>query len=155
MAILKWIFSLAVGGFLLFFGYLKFSGAAFIFPYIEYKSGAAGLPLAEFAYPLGNYLVGGTEILAGILVILPMTRKIGSLFAVMPFLGAVIMHLTPYLGTVTPVDFAIPKPLDALKAGEGFVRTDFTAETGTALFTVAAVMLVVAIVNMFIQRRHG
>lgn len=155
MRILKWIFALAVGGFLLFFGYLKFSGAAFIFPYIEYKAGAAGLPLAELAYPIGNYLVGATEILAGILVILPMTRNIGAPFAVLPFLGAAFMHLTPYLGTITPLDFATPKPIDALKTGEGFVRTDFTAETGNTLFVIAVVMLVISIVNVFIQRRHA
>ena len=85
MKYLKWALALAIGGFLIFFGYLKFSGAAFIFPYIEYKGGAAGLPLSELAYPLGNYLVGGTEILAGLLVIIPQTRKIGSAFAVLPF----------------------------------------------------------------------
>lgn len=155
MAILKWILALVVGGFLLFFGYLKFSGAAFIFPYIEYRAGAAGLPLAELAYPLGNYLVGATEILAGILVILPMTRKLGAAFAVLPFLGAVMVHLTPYLGIVTPDDFTSPKPIDALHTGAGFVRTDFTAETGSTLFIIAVVMAMVAIINLIVQRRPG
>ena len=155
MNILKWILALAVGAFLIFFGYLKFSGAAFIFPYIEYKGTEAGLPLAEIAYPLGNYIVGSMEILAGILVILPFTRSFGSLFAVLPFAGAVSMHLTPYLGTVTPLDFASPKPVEALARGGEFVRTDFTAETGSTLFTIAVAMLVVSIVNVLIQRRHS
>lgn len=155
MTILKWVFAIAVGGFLLLFGYLKFSGAAFIFPYIEFKGGEAGLPLAELAYPLGNYLVGGMELLAGLLVILPQTRGIGAPFAVLPFAGAVFMHLTPYLGTVTPLDFATPKPVDALAAGEGFVRTDFTVESGSSLFIIAVAMLIVAIINVFIQRKHA
>ena len=153
MVLIKWIFALAVGGFLLFFGYLKFSGAAFIFPYIEYKAGATGLPLADFAFPLVNMVVGATEILAGILVILPFTRRLGSMFAVMPFLGAVAVHLTPYLGTVTPLDFASPKPVEALSAGSGFVREHFTAETGSTLFMIAVGMLVVSVINVIIQRR--
>ena len=153
MTILKWVLALIVGGFLLMFGFMKFTGAAFIFPYIEYKATAAGLPLAGLAFPLGNYAVGAVELLAGVLVILPMTRRFGSLLAVIPFLGAAFVHLTPYLGTVTPLDFADPKPLEALKAGAGFVRTDFTAETGTMLFIMAASMLVVSIINVIIQRR--
>jgi uncharacterized membrane protein YphA (DoxX/SURF4 family) len=153
MTILRWALALAVGGFLLFFGYLKFSGAAFIFPYIEYRAGDLGLPFAALAYPLGNNLVGLTEIAAGILVLLPFTRRIGSAFAVLPFLGAVIVHLTPYLGVVTPADFADPKPVAALEAGSGFVREHFTAETAPALFIIAVVMLAVSVVNAVLQRR--
>jgi len=153
MKIIKWILALGVGGFLLFFGNLKFSGAAFIFPYIEYKASILGLPLGDLAYPLGNYLVGAVEIIAGILVILPMTRKFGSLFAVLPFLGAAVIHLTPYLGIVTPLDFADPKPISALGVGSGFVRTDFTTETGMTLFMIAVGMLVISIVNSLIQQR--
>ncbi len=155
MNIIKWVFAIIVGGFLLFFGYLKFSGAAFILPYIEYKGLTAGLPFAELAYPLGNYIIGGVEIITGALVLLPPTRRLGSLLAISPFLGAVIIHLSPYLGTVTPADFATPKPEAALAAGEGFVRTDFTAETGSALFFIAVGMLVVSIINLVIQQRRA
>ncbi|MEM1194350.1 MAG: hypothetical protein AAGH42_13280 [Pseudomonadota bacterium] len=153
MAILKWAFALAVGGFLVFFGYLKFSGAAFIFPYIEYKASAAGLPFADLAYPAGNWLVGATEIIAGLLVLLPFTRRWGSIVGVLPFLGAAVIHLSPYLGTVTPLDFAANKPAAALAAGSGFVREHFTSETGNTLFLIAVAMLVVSIVNVIIQRR--
>ncbi|MEO1149881.1 MAG: hypothetical protein AAFW83_02725 [Pseudomonadota bacterium] len=153
MAILKWVLALAVGGFLVFFGYLKFSGAAFIFPYIEYKASTAGLPLADLAYPVGNWLVGATEIVAGLLVLLPFTRRWGALVGVMPFLGAVVIHLSPYLGTVTPLDFAADKPSTALAAGSGFVREHFTAETGNSLFLIAVGMFLVAIINAVVQRR--
>lgn len=153
MSIVKWLLALIVGGFLLAFGIMKFAGAAFIFPYIEFKAGAAGLPLADLAWPLGNYAVGAVEVLAGALVILPATRRLGSLFAVPPLLGAVIAHLSPYLGTTTPLDFASPKPSAALAAGGGFVRDNFTAETGPMLFMMAATMLVVAVINALVQRR--
>lgn len=153
MKVVGWVLALVVGGFLLAFGAMKFAGAAFIFPYIEYKAAAAGLPMAALAWPFGNYAVGALEVLAGVLVILPMTRRFGALLAVVPILGAVIAHLTPYLGTSTPLDFATPKPDAALATGGGFLRAHFTAETSSMLFTIAVVMLVVSLINLIVQRR--
>ncbi|MBT8471754.1 MAG: hypothetical protein KJN99_04060, partial [Marinicaulis sp.] len=68
--------ALAVGGFLLFMGATKFSGRAHIFPYIEYKAAAGGIPFAEHAFPVGNLATGALEILAGLLVIIPPTRQL-------------------------------------------------------------------------------
>lgn len=153
MSIVKWLLALIVGGFLLVFGIMKFAGAAFIFPYIEYKASAAGLPLAGLAWPFGNYAVGAVEVLAGALVILPPTRRFGALLAVAPLLGAVLVHLSPYLGTTTPTGFADPMPSEALAAGGGFTRDNFMAETSPMLFMVASTMLAAALVNLFVQRR--
>ena len=94
---------------------------------------------------------------AGALVILPQTRaKIGAPLAVLPFLGAVVFHLSPLLGVVTPMGYAEgAEGLEAaLAAGSGFTPEHFTAETGPALFAMAAVFLVLAIVNFFLHRRH-
>ncbi|MFQ5564263.1 MAG: hypothetical protein ACE5FO_11920 [Parvularculaceae bacterium] len=153
MTVLRWVLSLAVGGFLIMFGAMKFMGAAFIFPYIEYKAAAAGLPLADLFYPVGNYAVGALELVAGVLVILPMTRSLGAPLAVVPLLGAVVFHLSPYLGIITPVDYADPKPAEALAAGGGFVRENFSAETAPMLFITASVLLAAAIVNLLIRAR--
>ncbi|MEM8772923.1 MAG: hypothetical protein AAGD92_14845 [Pseudomonadota bacterium] len=153
MTILKWILALAVGGFLIFFGFMKFSGGAHIFPYIEYKASGAGVPLAELAYPLGNYATGALELLAGVLLILPMTRSFGAKLAILPFLGAVAFHLSPFLGVVTPDAFADPKPVDVLAAGGPFARSDFSEGSSMALFTIALVGFIAAIVNFFVQKR--
>lgn len=152
MTIVKWILALAVGGFLLMFGFTKFSGGAHIFPYIEFKAAGAGAPFAELAYPLGNYATGALELLAGVLVILPMTRKLGAKLAALPFLGAVMFHLSPLLGISTPTGYADPKPVEALAAGGPFARTDFAATETTMLFMMAALGLVAAIVNLIVQR---
>ena len=152
MSVIRWIFALAVGGFLIFFGVMKFTGGAHIFPYIEYKAAGAGVPMAELAYPLGNYATGALELLAGVLVILPMTRSFGAKLAVLPFLGAVIFHLSPYLGVTTPVGYADPKPVDVLAAGGPFARSDFSEATTTMLFMMALGGLIAAIVNVFVQR---
>ena len=153
MAILRWGLALAVGGFLIFFGVMKFTGGAHIFPFIEYKAAAAGVPFADFAYPLGNYATGALELLAGILLILPMTRTVGAKLAILPFLGAVLFHLSPYLGVTTPDGYADPKPIEALAAGGPFVRSDFSEGASMALFTIALAGLVAAIVNVFVQKK--
>ncbi len=153
MVILRWVLSLAVGGFLIMFGVMKFAGMAFIFPYIEYKAGAAGLPLAELFFPFLSYATGALEVVAGVLVILPLTRGLGALLSVASLLGAVIFHLSPYLGIVTPTDFSDPKPMEPLAAGGGFVRGDFSSEVAPTLFIMASVMLALAVVNLLLQRR--
>ncbi len=152
MTILKWILALAIGGFLIMMGVMKFTGDAHIFPFIEYKAAAAGLPLASLAYPLGNYLTGALELVAGVTVILPMTRRLGSLLAVLPVLGAVIFHLSPALGIVTAEGYADPKPVEALAAGGPFSAADFTGETNM-LFMMAAGGLLLAIINLIVQRK--
>lgn len=152
MAILRWVLALAIGGFLIFFGVMKFTGGAHIFPYIEYKAAAAGLPYAEMAYPLGNYATGALELVAGLLLILPMTRGLGSKLAVLPFLGAVLFHLSPFLGVTTPDGYADPKPVEVLAAGGPFARSDFSEGASMALFMIAVAGLVAAIVNVFVQK---
>jgi len=154
MTIVKWGLALAVGGFLLMFGFMKFSGGAHIFPFIELKASAAGVPFAALAFPLGNYATGALEVLAGALLIIPATRQLGAKLAVLPFLGAVLFHLSPFLGISTPTGYADPKPVDVLAAGGPFARTDFAATETTALFMMAAVGLVAAIVNVIVQRSN-
>lgn len=152
MAILRWALALGVGGFLLFMGFTKFTGGAHIFPYIEYKAAGLGVPMAELAFPVGNIATGVLEALAGVLVILPMTRKISAPLAVLPFLGAVGFHLSPFLGVSTPTGFADPKPVDVLAAGGPFAVSDFSSEMTTALFIMAAAGLIAAIINLIVQR---
>lgn len=154
MTIVKWALALAIGGFLLMFGFTKFSGGAHIFPLIELKASGAGLPFAELAFPLGNYATGALEVIAGALVILPATRQIGAKLAVLPFLGAVVFHLSPFLGITTPTGFTDPKPVEVLAAGGPFARTDFAATETTALFMIAVAGLVAAIVNVVVQRSN-
>ena len=153
MRIVQWVLALVVGGFLLVFGVTKFTGGAHIFPYIEFKATALSVPLAAHIFPLMNWATGALEIAAGLLLIVPMTRKIGALAAVLPLLGAAVFHLSPVLGVVTPNGFAEPHPAAALAAGGPFARSDFSDAMSASLFTMAAVMLVLAIANVFIQRR--
>lgn len=158
MNIAKWILSLVVGGFLIVMGITKFTGGAHIFPLIEMQASGLGFPMADLFFPLVNYATGALEVVAGTLVILPMTRaKIGAPLAVLPFLGAVVFHISPLLGVVTPNGYAEGADgLDAaLAAGKGFTPEHFTAETGPSLFIMAAAFLVLAIVNAALHRREA
>lgn len=158
MNIAKWILSLAVGGFLIVFGVTKFTGGAHIFPLIELKATALGVPLADLFFPLVNSATGALELVAGVLVILPMTRsRIGAPLAVLPFFGAVVFHLSPLLGVMTANGYAEGAPgLDAaLKAGTGFTSGHFAAETGPGLFALAAVFLLLALINAGLHRRSA
>ena len=158
MNILKWILSLAVGGFLIMMGITKFTGGAHIFPLIEMQAFGMGFPMADLFFPLVNYATGALEVVAGALVILPQTRaKIGAPLAVLPFLGAVVFHLSPLLGVVTPMGYAEgAEGLEAaLAAGSGFTPEHFTAEAGPALFAMAAGFLLLAIINFALHRRDA
>ncbi len=156
MNIVKWILSLAVGGFLILFGITKFTGGAHIFPVIEMKAAALGFPASDLFFPLVNYATGALELVAGALVILPMTRKIGAPLAVLPFLGAVVFHISPLLGVVTPEAFNTDNATlaDALSAGGPFVADHFTGST-PVLFILAAVFLLLSAANAFLQRGDG
>lgn len=152
MALLRWVAALVLGGFLILFGVTKFTGGAHIFPYIEYKATALEVPLADLFFPYVNYAVGLLELGAGALILLPATRQIGSLIALVPFLGAVLFHLSPLLGVVTPDGYASPAPAAALQAGGPFLAEHFSAGASPSLFIIAFVMLAIAIGNALVLR---
>lgn len=55
--------------------------------------------------PLGRFVVGVLEVLAGLLILLPFTRRLGAIlgFIVMLFLGALVVQLVMQ-GITVPVD---------------------------------------------------
>ncbi|MEO0883835.1 MAG: hypothetical protein AAFY34_14045 [Pseudomonadota bacterium] len=155
MNIARWILSLAVGGLLILFGITKFTGGAHIFPLIELKASTVGFPLADLFFPLVNYLVGALEIVAGALVIYPATRRtFGATLAVVPFLGAVVFHLSPLLGVITPNGYAEGSEglSAALASGGGFEASHFTADSGPSLFIIASLFLILAAANAYLNR---
>jgi len=139
-------------GLLVLFGALKFTSAAHIFPYIEYKAMGLGFPFARLFYPVANWGTGALEIAAGALLLLPATRFIGARLAVLPVAGAVAFHLSPLLGVNTPTGYANDPPLEALAAGGGFVRTDFTAVTSPMLFFIAVAVFAASVLNLILHR---
>lgn len=140
MAVFRWIAALALGFALIAFGVMKFAGPNPIFAYIEFRSGIG------FAEPFGAWITGALEILAGLAIALPATRRTGLYLGGAVIGGAILTHLSPFLGIATPAGFtegALP-PWD----GSDFLP----AETG--LFVVAIGLLGLLALNLWLEHRR-
>ena len=81
--------------------FFKFSGAAesvYIFQTIEDWSGLG------FFEPVMRILVGGSELIASILLLIPGTQALGALLALVVISGAIFFHLFSPLGIVVHND---------------------------------------------------
>lgn len=93
-----------VAAFLIFMGAQKFGAANPVFAYIAATSGI------EFFEPVIRLVVGITEILAAALILLSTfagrLRGVGALLSAGTTGGALVFHLSPWLGINAPVAFA-------------------------------------------------
>lgn len=85
--------------------------------------------------PTGRFLTGVLELIAAILLFLPITRRAGALLSSLILFAAVGLHLSPWLGREVPLSLA---------QGE-------TATDGSALFSLAVAMLVASLLIMVIH----
>ena len=123
---LKHVFAIALAGALLLMGSQKFGADNYIFQNIAQNSGIA------FFEPTFRIFTGVLEVLAGLMMLLPRTRGAGAALASAIVSGAVVFHLSPWLGTRV-----------AMSAGE---------EPSYSLFTMALIFLVLALVNLYLNR---
>lgn len=157
--IVRWGVALALGLFLIAFGAMKFSGAH-IFQFIEANAAAQNLPLQGLFHPALNSVTGAAEILAGLLIILPATRMLGGLLGLGVIGGAIVFHISPYLGINTPGGFAEGSdgaPWTLASEAAGSVVADFppVSEYSPVLFIIALVMFAVALTNLALTRAHA
>ena len=123
---LKTILAIALAAAMLFMGMQKFGADNYIFATIAQNSGFA------FFEPGFRMFSGVLEVLAGLLMFHPRTRGAGATLASGIVAGAVVFHLSPWLGTKV-----------AMGAG---------AEPSYTLFSMALVFLVLALVNLYLNR---
>lgn len=91
------ILSLIVAALFLFFGVQKFiANPNPIFSIIAERS---GISLFE---PGIRMITGVAELGAGLLILLPKTRKLGALLGLAIVSGAILFHLSPWLGISVP-----------------------------------------------------
>lgn len=91
------ILSLIVAALFLFFGVQKFiANPNPIFSIIAERS---GISLFE---PGIRMITGAAELGAGLLILLPKTRKLGALLGLAIVSGAIVFHLSPWLGISVP-----------------------------------------------------
>ncbi|MBL1431322.1 MAG: DoxX family protein [Robiginitomaculum sp.] len=94
------LLSIILALFLIFMGVQKFLGANPVFSYLAETTGFA---LFE---PVIRILTGVMEIIAALLLLWPTKRKYGALLAAAIIGGALVFHLSPFLGINAPVAFA-------------------------------------------------
>jgi len=85
-----------LGAGFLFFGAQKFGATNPVFAIIAERS---GLPIFE---PVIRQITGVAELLAGALLLVPVTRKAASLLGLAILFGAIGFHLSPWLGINVP-----------------------------------------------------
>ena len=91
------ILSIIVGAMFLFFGVSKFiENPNIIFTIIADNSGIG------FFEPYVRMLTGVAELGAGLLILMPKTRKLGALAGLAIVTGAIGFHLSPWLGISIP-----------------------------------------------------
>jgi uncharacterized membrane protein YphA (DoxX/SURF4 family) len=100
MKILTWVLVGLLAIFLIFMGAQKLMGPNPVFSYIAETT---GIGLFE---PLVRILTGLAEIAAAILLVLPKMRMKGAMLALFVLGGALLFHISPFLGIVAPVAFA-------------------------------------------------
>ena len=126
METLKHVFAIALLAAMLFMGLQKFGADNLIFATIAQKTGIA------FFEPVFRMFSGVLEVLAGLLMFHPRTRGAGAALATAIVAGAVVFHLSPWLGMKV-----------SMAAG---------AEPTYTLFTMALMFLVLALINLFMNR---
>jgi len=123
----KHILAIALAVAMLFMGMQKFGSENFIFQTIAQKSGI------DFFEPAFRMFSGVLEVIAGLLMFHPRSRSLGATLATGIVAGAVVFHLSPWLGTKLP-----------MAAG---------GEPSYTLFIMALVFLALALVNLFVNRQ--
>lgn len=123
----KHILAIALAVAMLFMGLQKFGADNFIFATIAEKSGFA------FFEPVFRIFSGVLEVVAGLLMLYVGTRGAGAALSTGIVAGAVVFHISPWLGTKLPMETG--------------------GEASYTLFIMALVFLVLAFINLVIYRK--
>ncbi|MBL4616061.1 MAG: DoxX family protein [Robiginitomaculum sp.] len=97
---LQLLLSVLLSLFLIFMGVQKFLGPNPVFSYLAETTGF------ELFEPGIRILTGIMEMIAALLLLWPAMRKCGGLLAAAVIGGALVFHLSPFLGINAPVAFA-------------------------------------------------
>ena len=137
---------LLLAAFMAFMGVQKFGGPNPVFSYIAEQSGMG------FFEPGFRMLTGGLELLAAALLVVGVFKVslasllsgipsrmlravlidgwLGAMLSAIVILGAIVFHLSPWLGINAPVAFA--------ESGEGYVFSPFLFVSALVAFALAA-----------------
>ncbi|HYE46345.1 MAG TPA: hypothetical protein VEA44_11305 [Caulobacter sp.] len=148
--VVSWSFALALAGFLLFMSFQKFFGLDPnpVFGLIEARSGIG------FFEPGMRYITAVLELAAAALVVWPRTRIRGAQLGLLVAIGAIVFHLTPWLGwqvpRLEPLSQALAQGLTAAQIDALNLGTD-----KGAMFLLAIAIAALAAASIFVERSQA
>jgi hypothetical protein len=101
--------------------------------------------------PYGRYLVVLMEIAALGLVVWPRTRSKGAILALAVALGAMILHLSPWLGVQLPQGPAVSQALAQGKSAAEIAAMGLPTDKG-GMFLMATAIAVLAVGTLFVEQ---
>jgi hypothetical protein len=145
--ILSWTLSLTLAILLLVVAFLQMSGPAPnpIFGIIALRS---HIGLFE---PYGRYLVVLLEVVALAGVVYPRTRPKGAILALVVALGAVVLHLSPWLGVQLEQGPAVSQAIAQGKSAADIAVMGLPTDKG-GMFLLACAIVVLSIGTLFVEQ---
>jgi hypothetical protein len=145
--VLSWALGLTLAVLLLVVAFLQLSGPTPnpIFGLIAARS---HIPLFE---PYARYLVVLLEAVALLGVVYPKTRSRAAILALVVSLGAIVLHLSPWLGVQLPQGAAVSQALAAGKSAADIDAMNLPTDKG-GMFLLALAIAVLSAGTMFVEK---
>lgn len=147
--VLSWSFALALAGFLLAMSFQKFFGydPNPVFGLIAARS---GIDLFE---PGLRYVTGVLELIAAALVLWPAMRQRGAMLGLFVAAGAIVFHLSPWLGWQVPKAAPLSQALAQGMTAAQIDALNLPTDKG-AMFLLAIAIAALAVVSIFVERSN-
>jgi hypothetical protein len=101
--------------------------------------------------PWGRYLVALLEVVALIGVVYPRTRSQGALLGLIVALGAIVLHLSPWLGVQLPQGSAVSQALAQGRSAADIAAMGLPTDKG-GMFLLALAIAVLSAGTIFVEK---
>ena len=145
--VLSWALGLTLAVLLLIVVFLQVTGPT---PNPVFGLIAAHSHIALFE-PYVRYLVTLLEVVALIGVVYPKTRSQGALLALVIALGAIVLHLSPWLGVQLPQGVAVSQALAQGKSSADIAAMNLRTDKG-GMFLLALAIAVLSAGTYFVEK---
>ena len=145
--VLSWALGLTLAVLLLVVAFLQLSGPT---PNPIFGLIAARSHIALFE-PYARYLVVLLEAVALLGVVYPKTRSRAAILALVVSLGAIVLHLSPWLGVQLPRGAAVSQALAAGKSAADIAAMNLPTDKG-GMFLLALAIAVLSAGTIFVEK---
>lgn len=145
--VLSWALAITTAVLLLFVVYGQLLGPTPnpVFGLVAVRSGIA------FFEPWARYATAVAELAAVVLVIWPRTRARGAMLALAVTAGAIVFHLSPWLGMAAPLPEAVAEAARQGRTMAEIFATPLPTDKG-AMFLLACIIAVLAGATIAVER---